>query len=178
MSQNTDRPGDVRISGGASPPADAPRLQFIGRVRTENAIATTTPKNTTKARERGGRSTIEIADPFRPGLVGLDRYSHVIVLCWLDQARRDLIQITRPRVPVAVGHPTAQVQASTPTGVFALRSPVRPNPISLSTTKILSVDVAAGRIEVEALDLVDGTPVVDIKPYRPGVDAIPDAVVP
>lgn len=165
MSQSTDRPGDVRIATDITPDAAAPRLVIIGRVRTGNADTAATPKNPAKARERGGTSLIELDPPFRPGLVGLARYSHVIVLCWLDQARRDLIQITRPTSP-------------TPFGVFALRAPVRPNPISLSTSKIVSVDIARGLVEVEALDLIDGTPVIDLKPYRPGIDSIPDAVVP
>lgn len=164
MSHFQDRPGDVRIKGDVAPAADAPRLVFIGRVRTGNADAKATPKNPAKARARGGSSLIELDEPFRPGLAGLERYSHVIVLCWLDQARRDLIQITRPADPA-------------PKGVFALRAPVRPNPISLSTVKLIAVDTTKGMIEVDALDLIDGTPVIDIKPYRPGIDAIPDAVV-
>lgn len=165
MSDFKDRPGDVRLSGDIAPDASAPRLLIIGRVRTANPDAAATPKNPTKAREKGGSSIIELDPPFRPGLAGLERYSHVMVLCWLDQARRDLIQITRPASPA-------------PTGVFALRSPVRPNPISLSTSRIRSVDIGRGRVEVEALDLIDGTPVIDLKPYRPGIDSIPDAVVP
>ncbi len=160
-----DRPGDVRVAGGITPLPDAPRLVVIGRVSTRNLDASTTPKNPAKAREAGGTSVIEIAEQYRPGLVGLKRYSHVMVLCWLDQARRDLIQVTRPN-------------ERTPTGVFALRSPVRPNPISLSTSRIIAVDCASGIVTVDALDLIDGTPVVDLKPYRPGIDAIPDAVVP
>lgn len=165
MTAFEDRSGDVHVVGGVAPSADAPRLVVIGRVRTKNYDAAATPKNPTKAREAGGPSVIEVAEPFRPGLVGLERYSHVMVLCWLDQARRDLIQITRPSDPA-------------PKGVFALRAPVRPNPISLSTSRILALNSAAGILTVEALDLIDGTPVVDLKPYRPGIDAIPDAVVP
>lgn len=164
MSHFHDRPGDVRISGNVAPTTDAPRLVVVGRVRTANPDIGATPKNPTKAKEQGGTSIVEIAEPFRPGLAGLDRYSHVMVLCWLDQARRDLIQITRPAEP-------------TPRGVFALRAPVRPNPISLSTVKIVAIDAAKGTVEVEALDLIDGTPVIDLKPYRPGIDSIPDAVV-
>lgn len=160
-----DRPGDVRIAGEIAPGLEAPRLVVIGTVRTANPDIAATPKNPAKAREVGVRSHIEIAPQFRAGLEGLDRYSHIIVLCWLDRSRRDLIQLTRPTDP-------------TPKGVFALRAPVRPNPISLSTVRLIGIDLAKGTIDVEALDLVDGTPVIDIKPYRPRVDAIPDAVVP
>lgn len=163
MCTDKDRPGDVRLATAASHP-DA-TLTFVGRVRTGSTDPGATPKNPAKARERGGTATLEIDAPYRPGLEGLAAYSHVIVLCFLDGARRDLIQITRPA-------------ANAPIGVFALRSPVRPNPISLSVVRLLAVDIAAGRVTTEALDLRDGTPIVDLKPYRPGIDAIPDAVVP
>ena len=158
----TDRPGDVRVTGTAEPLGSA--LTVIGRVRSSHA-GSALPKNPTEARATGSRAVLEISEPFRPGLVGLGGYSHLYVLAWLDEARRDLVQITRP-------------SAQAPKGVFALRSPVRPNPISLSVARILSVDVAAGRVEIDAIDLRDGTPLLDIKPYRPGIDAVPEAVVP
>lgn len=163
MSDNKDRPGDVRLATTARRP-DA-TLTYIGRVRTGNTDPDATPKNPARARERGDTATLEIDAPYRPGLEGLEAYSHVIVLCFLAAARRDLIQITRPG-------------DSRPTGVFALRAPVRPNPISLSVVRLITVDAASGRVTTEGLDLHDGTPIVDLKPYRPGIDAIPHAVVP
>ncbi len=60
-------------------------------------------------------------------------------------------------------------------GVFATRSPYRPNPLGLSTVKVVSVDVAKGIIHVLGADLVDGTPIYDIKPYIPYADSHPDA---
>ena len=176
MPTSTLRPGDVQIE--TTPSRSDAILTFIGRVRSGHATRETAPKNPTKARERGAPASLEIDAPYRPGLEGLAAFSHVLVLGWLHQARRDLIQITRPTgaapgAPDATGQPKAG-----PKGVFALRSPVRPNPISLSVARILSVDIAAGRIEIDAIDLVDGTPLVDLKPYRPGIDAVPDAVVP
>ena len=178
---DNDRPGDVRLE--AAPAPDGPTLSFIGRVHSAHADTATAPKNPAMARERGGAATLVIDPPYRPGLVGLAAYSHVIVLGWLHQAPRDIIQITRPALSApsvarrVEDAPPAPPQPA-PTGVFALRSPVRPNPISLSVARILSVDVAAGQIAIDAIDLIDGTPIVDIKPYRPGVDAVPDAVVP
>ena len=59
-------------------------------------------------------------------------------------------------------------------GTFALRSPVRPNPIAMSVVKLIRVD--GNRIEVVALDCIDGTPLLDIKPYHASTDSIPDAV--
>ena len=164
MSQNKDRPGDVRLDLPAAPAVDA-ALAFIGRVRSSHGVGDRAPKNPAEARARGEPATLVIDAPYRPGLAGLERYSHLIVLAWLDRARRDLIQITRP-------------SRSEPTGVFALRSPVRPNPIALSVARILAVDATSGLVEIEATDLLDGTPLIDIKPYRPGIDAVPDAVVP
>ena len=159
------RPGDVPIEGAPAHSDDTATLTFIGRVRSAHATTQDAPKNPTKAREHGAPASLEIEAPYRPGLQGLAAYSHLIVLGWLHQARRDLIQITRP----------SDLGSK---GVFALRSPVRPNPISLSVARIVSVDIATGRIEIDAIDLLDGTPIVDIKPYRPGIDAVPDAVVP
>ena len=163
------RPGDVVLAMTPVPGDPATTLNFIGRARSMHASAQTAPKNPAEARsrtrERGDAAWLEIDAPFRPGLVGLSDFSHIIVLGWLHQARRDLIQITRP-------------SDTAPKGVFALRSPVRPNPVSVSVARILSVDVSTGRIEIDAIDLLDGTPLVDLKPYRPGIDAVPDAVVP
>ena len=168
------RSGDVLLERAPAP--NGPMLTFIGHVRSAHADTATAPKNPAKARERGDAATLVIDPPYRPGLVGLAAYSHVIVLGWLHQARRDVIQITRP----ALSAPSvAQSQpAPAPKGVFALRSPVRPNPISVSVARILSVDIATGEVVIDAIDLLDGTPIVDVKPYRPGIDAVPDAVVP
>ena len=177
MSTPPLRPGDVPIPPHAATAGEV-RLTFIGRVHSAHATTSTAPKNPAKARAQGSPARLAIYAPFRPGLAGLAAFSHVIVLGWLHEARRDLIQITRPsgavpHAPVGTGKPKAQAS-----GVFALRSPVRPNPISVSVARLLSVDMAIGLIEIDAIDLLDGTPLVDLKPYRPGIDAIPDAVVP
>jgi len=60
-------------------------------------------------------------------------------------------------------------------GTFALRSPVRPNPIALSVVRLLKVE--GNRLQVVSLDCLDGTPLLDIKPYFASTDAIPDAEV-
>jgi tRNA (Thr-GGU) A37 N-methylase len=79
----------------------------------------------------------------------------------MDQARRDLLV----QVP---GH------LAKGRGTFALRSPVRPNPIAMSVVRLVRVD--GNRIEVVALDCLDGTSLLDIKPYYASTDSIPDAV--
>ena len=112
----------------------------------------------------GARETahIELDEPYRAGLDGLERFSHAIVLYWMHQARRDLIVQSPKHSPV-------------PRGVFGLRSPLRPNPVALAVVRLLSIDVSAGRIEIDAIDCLDGTPLLDIKPYLPSVDSVPDA---
>ena len=177
MSGAPDRPGDVRLVADPAKAAGEAHLVFIGRVRSAHARGEAAPKNPAKAREQGQTATLEIDAQFRPGLEGLAAFSHIIVLGWLDAADRGLIQITRPG-SVAAPSVAHQQPARGPTGVFALRSPVRPNPISVSVARLISVDVAEGRVTIDASDLLDGTPLIDIKPYRPGIDAIPDAVVP
>ncbi len=166
------RKGERVLAADPASQAGDARLVFIGHVAAPFKDLAGTPKNPNAARqdlirldsETGGVS-VQIDRPFRPGLTGLSSYSHVIVLVWLDQARRDLIQVQPSHLPA-------------PSGVFALRSPVRPNPIGLSVARIVSIDAEAGVVVLDALDFKDGTPVIDIKPYRPAIDARPDAVVP
>lgn len=168
---STDRSSDRRRDGEVALPIDPAtlpgdaRVVFIGRILTPWATRKDCPKNPREARERGQPATLEIDAVYRPGLAGLEGYSHVVVLYWMNEARRDLILQTPAHL-------------KQPRGVFALRSPVRPNPIALSIVKVTSIDAAAGRIGIDAIDCVNGTPLIDIKPYLPGVDAVPTAVVP
>jgi tRNA (adenine37-N6)-methyltransferase len=118
-----------------------------------------------EARERGAAPiTLTILELYRPALTGLDRASHVIALGWFaDAARNRLIQ----QPP----HLAEQV------GALALRSPDRPNPIALSIPRLLGVDISTGVVTLDALDWFDGTPLIDLKPYYPSVDIIPDASI-
>ena len=101
-----------------------------------------------------------VAPRFAAGLEDLGLYSHVWLLYWMDQARRDLIR----QVPAHLGHAR---------GTFALRSPVRPNPIALSAVEILGID--GPTVTVRRIDCIDGTPLIDIKPYFASTDCYPDA---
>lgn len=148
----------------AAMPADA-GIVFIGRVRSPWTERSDCPKNMAAARERGAAAAVEIAAPFRDGLDGLSGFSHLVLLTWLDRSDRDLI-VQYPR------------HATGPRGTFALRSPARPNPIGLHVAKIVSVDVAAGLVAIDAIDVLDGTPVVDLKPYFASIDAFPEATRP
>lgn len=100
---------------------------------------------------------------FAPGLAGLDGFSHLILLYWLDQAAAVQLLFTPP------------FDAS-PRGVFATRSPARPSPIGLSVVAFDGFD-GPGRLLVRHLDCVDGTPLLDIKPYLPTTDSEPDATM-
>jgi len=115
------------------------------------------PRNLVQARQREQTAMIEMDSVWRPGLEGLRKFSHIIVMYWMHEARRDVI-VQKPR------HKTE------PTGVFALRSPLRPNPIALATVRLVEVDQAKGRITIDATDCLDGTPLLDIKPWFESID--------
>ena len=110
------------------------------------------------------RSTIEIYPKYRQGLKGIDGYSHLFVLCYLNQLRPEQIGVlqVRPRIFLRDGLPLKELPL---VGVFALNSPSRPNPIGITTAKVLGR--RGGRIFVKGLDYFDQTPVLDIKPYHP-----------
>jgi tRNA-Thr(GGU) m(6)t(6)A37 methyltransferase TsaA len=115
------------------------------------------------------RTRIEVQQKYQPGLLGLDGFSHVYVLWWFDRndtpEGRSTLQV-HPRGDR--NHPL--------TGVFATRSPRRPNLIALSLCKILSVK--ENIVELEAFDAFDGTPVLDLKPFLPGYDSTTSARTP
>jgi tRNA-Thr(GGU) m(6)t(6)A37 methyltransferase TsaA len=113
-------------------------------------------------------SDIELFSPYDRGLKGLEEFSHVLVVFWLHQAdfhlERDLIR--RP-----------QGRADMPdTGIFAQRAKHRPNPIGITTVPIL--EVGENRVRVRGLDAIDGTPVLDLKPFVPAFDQVEDARTP
>jgi tRNA-Thr(GGU) m(6)t(6)A37 methyltransferase TsaA len=134
-------------------------LYFIGRIRTPWKERKNCPKN---ARESDAVCTIELDPRWAPALKDLETASHVVLLYWMDRSRRDLVL----QVPRTYGK---QV------GTFALRSPARPNPIALSVARLVGID--GGKIRVAGLDCLDGTPLLDIKPYFASTDAVPDAAV-
>ena len=158
------REGEVELAFDPATAAGDAALVFIGRVRSPWTDRENCPKNMAAARETGQPATVEIDVAYRPGLAGLEKASHVAVLTWLDRAPRNLI-VQKPR------------HAPAPRGTFSLRSPARPNPIGLHVARLTALDAEAGILRLEAIDVLDGTPVVDIKPYYPSADAAPDATV-
>jgi tRNA-Thr(GGU) m(6)t(6)A37 methyltransferase TsaA len=149
------RPGEIVLSFDPADEAGA-TIAFIGRIRSpwkKDAC----PKNVREARAQAPHVVIELDPRYRAGLDGLSAGGHLVVLYWMDAARRDVV-VQRPR------HLDRLV------GVFALRSPARPNPIALAVVGIQAVDVAAGTLTVDPIDCFDGTPLLDIKPWLPSVD--------
>jgi tRNA-Thr(GGU) m(6)t(6)A37 methyltransferase TsaA len=152
------RPGEVALSFDPGDRAEA-HLAFIGHIRSPWAKGTA-PKNLRAARETGEGARIELLPDYAPGLAGLIVGQAIQVLYWVDRGQRDLI-VQSPR------------HRDGPRGVFALRSPVRPNPIALGTSVITALDPDTGVIGIDATDAFDGTPVLDIKPWISTVDVPP-----
>ncbi|MDK2916972.1 MAG: tRNA (adenine37-N6)-methyltransferase [Euryarchaeota archaeon] len=115
--------------------------------------------------------TIEVFGPFRPALRGLSGFGHILVLWWGDRVDTPECRgETVCRKPYTKGPETV--------GVFATRSPVRPNPVALSVAPVIGIDTASGIIRVAYIDADDGTPVLDIKPYLPATERVRDVSVP
>ena len=106
-------------------------------------------------------SELEIFPPFREGLKDIDRASHLIVLYWGNRADRTVLQSRTPFSEI-------------PMGVFATRSPNRPNPIAFCVAEVIQQQ--GDRLTVRGLDALDGSPLLDIKVYAPAVDCVPEAV--
>ena len=150
------RDGEVAVELPAQVDAG---LYFIGRIRTPWKERKDCPKN---ARESEAVCTIELDERWAPALKDLASCSHIVVLYWMDKAPRNIVL----QVPKHYG-----VQR----GTFALRSPARPNPIAMSVVRLIGIE---GRtLKVVGLDCLDGTPLLDLKPYFASVDSVPDAVV-
>ncbi len=119
----------------------------IGMVHCRLKTKAEAPKNYSESSETG---ILEIYPEYLEGLKGLKAGQTIMVLFWLHQAQRDLLQVY-PRVDRSQG-----LQ-----GVFTTRSPMRPNPIAVSELKVLAV--RGLELEVSGIDMIDGTPILDIK---------------
>lgn len=150
------RPGEITVELPATFDAG---LYFIGRIRTPWTRREDCPKN---AGASDTVCTIELDPRYVPALDKVEACTHLIVLYWMDRARRDLV-VQTPR------------HYGESRGTFALRSPVRPNPIALSVVKLVKIDGAT--LQVRNIDCLDNTPLIDIKPYFASVDSKPDAAV-
>ena len=122
-----------------------------------------------KVTRSGEKTVLRIYDEYREGLSKIEEFSHLICYFWFDRndttEGRSTLKVHPRKDPAIPLH-----------GIFATRSPLRPNLIGMSVCRIISIK--DGRIEVDRTDALDGTPIIDIKPYIPQSDAVPDAVVP
>jgi tRNA-Thr(GGU) m(6)t(6)A37 methyltransferase TsaA len=128
--------------------------------------------NSVKEPRRGGweslESAIVVQDRWAGALDGLEGFSHILVIYWMhfvSEERRETTTHVHPR-----GDPQIPLQ-----GVFATRSPVRPNPIGLRVAAL--VERKGNVLRVRGLDAIDGTPVLDLKPYLSYYDGVPDATL-
>ena len=126
------------------------RIEYrpIGIVRSPHETTTGTPIQPSRA--RGIEGTVEINEEYVEALSDLDGFSHIILICHLHRASDFKLKVV----------PYLDTELR---GLFATRAPSRPNPIGLSVVRLLGVDRRVLRIE--GVDLLDGTPVLDIKPY-------------
>ena len=130
-------------------------LKPIGFVRSPYKTLSEAPH---QGRDSDQESEIVIDEEYVAGLKEVDHHPHLIVLCWFDRADRARLIAIPPHL-------------STEHGVFATRSPNRHNPIGFCIVDLLKRD---GRtLRVRGLDAVDGTPVLDIKPYSRRIDCVP-----
>lgn len=111
--------------------------------------------------KKAGRTYLRLQEHHEKGLLGIEQWSHIWVFYWFDRndtpEKRAILQV----------HPRGN-RDNPLTGVFATRSPARPNLIALSLCRVISVE--GSTIEIEEIDAFDQTPVIDIKPYIEGID--------
>ncbi len=138
------RAGEI---AGTLPPAMDAGIYFIGIIRTPWRARADCPK---RGSLDGPVCSLVIAECWRVALTGIEQHQRLQLLYWMHQARRDLV-LQAPRL-------------GTLAGTFALRSPVRPNPIASSIVELVSVQ--GNIVEVRGLDCLDRTPLIDVKPER------------
>jgi tRNA-Thr(GGU) m(6)t(6)A37 methyltransferase TsaA len=110
-------------------------------------------------------SEIIVDKKFTESLNGIDDYSHIIIVYWMDKVK-DYVIKHRPQ-----GNPDVPI-----VGIFACRCPQRPNPIGVTTVKLIKHQ--RNKIRVKGLDILNGTPILDIKPYWPQYDKVVKEKIP
>ncbi|HVL70169.1 MAG TPA: tRNA (N6-threonylcarbamoyladenosine(37)-N6)-methyltransferase TrmO [Vicinamibacterales bacterium] len=127
-------------------------MRAVGAVRSPFADTTQIPKGLGAQHDAEG--VLEIRPEFEAGLTDIEGFSHLIVLWVFDRVEGYELMASPP-------------SDTRPHGVFSTRSPQRPNPIGLTTVRLLRRD--GPRLHVAGVDMLDGTPILDIKPYLSGV---------
>jgi tRNA-Thr(GGU) m(6)t(6)A37 methyltransferase TsaA len=133
-------------------------IKQIGHIRSEHTNAEDTPCQSVFAQECEGQ--IEVFNEYSDGLLDIEGFSHIIILYWFHEAKPAPLSV-KPFLD-DINH-----------GLFATRVPGRPNPIGLSIVRLLK------RVEnilfIKGVDVLDGTPLLDIKPYSSRFDSFPDS---
>lgn len=108
---------------------------------------------------------IKLEEKYIPALQALNGFSHLNVIWWFsgfdNEEARSLLETPQP-----------YKKAPEVMGIFATRSPVRPNPLALTTVQVINIDYKKGIIQIAYIDADDGSPILDIKPYTPSLDRV------
>lgn len=114
---------------------------------------------------------LELEPQYIPALQALDGFSHIQVIWWFSGCdNKEARRILETRRPYKTAPSTM--------GIFATRSPMRPNPIALTAVEIIHIDHQKGIIQIAYIDADDGTPILDLKPYTPSLDRVETPDVP
>jgi len=130
----------------------------IGKVKSPWTAIGEAPK---QGRETEETSILELSEAYATGLEGIENLRTLVVLTWFDQGNRDTLRV----------HPRGD-RSQPLRGVFSTRSPNRPNPIGFHVVDVLRI--AGNQIEVRGMDALDGTPILDIKPWLRNLDVPAD----
>ncbi len=139
-------------------PADPISIRIIGAIRTPFTEASGTPIQTVYG--RGVEGTVWVHEPFAAALDDIEGFERVWLIYWMDR--------TGPFKPKVLPYRDNKEH-----GLFATRSPNRPNPIGMSVVRLLRRE--GSRLFIADVDILDNTPLLDIKPYVPDFDACPDS---
>ncbi|MHA1849651.1 MAG: tRNA (N6-threonylcarbamoyladenosine(37)-N6)-methyltransferase TrmO [Candidatus Thorarchaeota archaeon] len=127
-------------------------MKSIGVIRTPFKSSEDIPIQSSKSEVRGH---VEIAPEYLDALKSLDGFSHIILVYWFHRAKPPKMRM-KPFLD------------SEEHGLFSIRAPSRPNPIGISTVKLISIE--GTRLDIEGVDMLDETPLLDIKPFVPEFD--------
>ena len=132
----------------------------IGIIRTPFKEHAGTPVQ--PAYGEGVEGVVEIFPEYREGLADVGGFERIWLIFWFDRSQSYKLKLVPYRDVVE-------------RGLFATRAPSRPNPIGISAVRVLEVDIERGLIKISDIDMLDGTPLLDIKPYSPKFDSHPQA---
>ena len=141
-------------------PKDSYIIHPVGRIRTPHSAQTGAPIQPNYAKEAEG--VVEIFPVFREALTDLEGFERIWLIFWCDRAKSYRLKVIPYRDVVE-------------RGLFAARAPSRPNPIGISVVRLIELNRIQGTVLVRGVDMLDDTPILDIKPYVPSFDSHPES---